>query len=247
MRLDHSVLVERCRSRGSRYFALVEDDVVASRDWFDRTRRALEYVERRGGRDWVYLRLFYSEFFMGWNNEEVLDYMQAIFLVYVVVLLGFVELRRRHKLGGSSSSSGGSGGSGKISAPLLSGPAFTYLAALALGLWTPALIALYFLAGRVTMHRLSPFPLAGVREMPRYGCCAQGLVFPRRHLAGLQRLLRDPPYDFAGDMILEGWAGDRGLAKWALDPSVLQHVGMTESSDGPRLAEVWNFSFERQG
>jgi hypothetical protein len=236
MRLDHSVLVERCRARGAKYFALVEDDVVASRDWFDKMQRGVNYVEDQG-RDWIYLRLFYSEFFMGWNNEEVLDYLEVVFLVYVVVLLGFVELRRRHKLGG---------GGAKGSSSALSGSGFTYLAALALGLWTPALIALYFLAGRVTMHRLSPFPLSGVREMPRYGCCAQGLVFPRRHLSGLQSLLRDPPYDFAGDQILEGWAGDRGLSKWALDPSVLQHIGMTESSDGPRLAEVWNFSFERQ-
>jgi hypothetical protein len=81
--------------------------------------------------------------------------------------------------------------------------------------------------------------------MPRYGCCAQGLLFPRRQLDGVFELLRNPPYDFPGDMILEGYAGDRELKKWALDPSVFQHVGFKESSEGPRKAEVWNFRFER--
>ena len=238
MRKDHSVLVEACRRRGSPYFALVEDDVVASRDWFPKLARGLGYVENaaaRTGRDWLYLRLFYSELFMGWNSEEFLDYAEVVFLVYLACLLAFVELRRRHKL---------SAGGGLL--PGVSAQAFNYVCALVLGLWVPALIALYFMAGRVAMHRLGPFPLSGVREMPRYGCCAQGLVFPERHLEGFQRLLRDPPYDFPGDMRLEGWAGDRGLSKWALDPSVLQHVGFKESSEGPRRAEVWNFSFERQ-
>ncbi|KFA46830.1 hypothetical protein S40293_05567 [Stachybotrys chartarum IBT 40293] len=239
MRLDHSVLVESCHNHGSRYFALIEDDVIASRDWFRKFKSGVDYVERRAeqsGKDWIYLRLFFSEFFMGWNNEEVLDYLEAIFIVYAVILLGFVEMRRRRKRNTNANSL----------TKGITAQSFNYIAALALGLWTPALIALYFMAGRVTMHRLSPFPLSGVREMPRYGCCAQGLVFPKHHLEGFQALLRDPPYDFAGDMILEGWAGDRGLTKWALDPSVLQHVGLAESSDGPRRAEVWNFSFERQ-
>ncbi len=39
MRLDHSALVEACRRHGSQYFALVEDDIVASRDWFLGSRR----------------------------------------------------------------------------------------------------------------------------------------------------------------------------------------------------------------
>lgn len=124
-----------------------------------------------------------------------------------------------------------------------------FLGALIFGLWLPALIALYFLSGRLSANRLNPFGLSqfhGAREMPHYGCCAQGLVLPQRHLEGFQALLRDPPYDFPGDMILEGYAEDRGLVKWALEPSVFQHVGFKESSEGQRRTEVWNFGFERQ-
>ena len=231
IRLDHSVLVEQCRLHDPAYFALVEDDIIASRDWFSRFRAGVAEVERRSeasGRDWLYLRLFYSEIFMGWNNEEVFDYLKVIIVAYTVAIIClFAALRYRSRRP-----------SGR--------PAtrdFAQYVALVLGLWMPACIALTFVTGRITIHRLMPSP--GVREMPRYGCCAQGVVFPNRHLPGMQDLLRNPPYKFPGDMITEGYAKNKRLAKWALDPSVMQHVGLVESSEGPRRAEVWNFSFER--
>lgn len=231
IRLDHSVLVEQCWLRNPKYFALVEDDVIASRDWFSRFRAGVAEVEQLSevsGHDWLYLRLFYSEFYMGWNNEEVFEYMKVIVLVYTVAIAClFAALRFRRRWD--------SVGRGRRD--------FMQYVALVLGLWMPACIALTFVTGRITIHRLMPSP--GVREMPRYGCCAQGVVFPNRHLQGMQNLFREPPYKFPGDMITEGYAKDKALAKWALDPSVMQHIGLVESSEGPRRADVWNFSFER--
>lgn len=239
MRLDHSVLVETCRDHAADFFVLIEDDIIASRDWFTRLKTGLAYVEARTSetkQEWIYLRLFFSELLMGWNSEEWLSYATHVFAAYAVALLLFLAARKHFRLGAVA-------GAG-------SAQTYRYLTALAFGLWLPALIALYFLAGRVSARRINPFarwspPPGGVREMPNYGCCAQGLVFPRRQIDGLFGLMRSPPYDFPGDMILEGYAGDRGLKKWALDPSVFQHVGITESSEGPRRADVWNFSFER--
>ncbi|KAL6803489.1 glycosyltransferase [Trichoderma sp. SZMC 28012] len=237
MRLDHSALVEACREQEYPYFALVEDDIVTTRDWFPRFVKGLTYVEQKTKettREWIYLRLFYSEILMGWNNEEWLGYSKIICLVYTAVLAAFLVGRKYVRVGASSG---------------VSPHAQRYLAALVFGLWLPALIALYFLSGRLFTGRLSPFSLStlhGAREMPHYGCCAQGLVLPQRHLESFQALLRDPPYDFPGDMILEDYAEARGLVKWALEPSVFQHVGFKESSDGTRRAEVWNFGFERQ-
>jgi hypothetical protein len=244
MRLDHSLLVETCRNHSADYFALVEDDIIASRDWFRRVKKGLAYVEAQTSRtkhEWLYLRMFFSELLMGWNSEEWLAYSTHIFLAYAVTLVLFLVARRRFRLGATKSASGDSAAAAQT---------YRYVTALAFGLWLPALIALYFLAGRVSGARINPLNWAtgrhgGVREMPNYGCCAQGLVFPRRRLDGVFDLMRNPPYDFPGDMQLEGYAGDNGWKKWALDPSVLQHVGFTESSEGPRLAEVWNFSFER--
>ncbi|PTB62114.1 glycosyltransferase [Trichoderma citrinoviride] len=236
MRLDHSALVEACREQEYPYFALVEDDIVTTRDWFPRFKKGLAYVERKTEetkKEWIYLRLFYSEILMGWNNEEWLSYSKVICLVYTAVLVMFLVGRKYVRVGVSSS---------------VSPHAQRYLAALLFGLWLPALIALYFLSGRLSVNRLNPFRLSalhGAREMPHYGCCAQGLVLPQRHLADFQVLLRDPPYDFPGDMILEDYAEARGWVKWALEPSVFQHVGFKESSDGTRRAEVWNFGFER--
>ncbi|KAK4661469.1 uncharacterized protein QC763_701950 [Podospora pseudopauciseta] len=235
MRLDHSLLVETCMNHGSEYFALVEDDVVASGDWLTRLNKGLGFLEgRKGEEEWLYLRLFHSELLMGWNSEEWRMYLGWSCTVYAIVLVSFLVLRSKRWLC--------FGRLGRQNADV-----FRYATAMVFGLWLPALIALWFLSGRVSTSRINPFAWTshGVREMMNYGCCAQGLVFPRRQLPGVFKLMRYPPYRFPGDMILEGYAGDHGLRKWALDPSVLQHVGFTESSAGPRRAEVWNFSFER--
>ncbi|KAK0737022.1 hypothetical protein B0T21DRAFT_309681 [Apiosordaria backusii] len=241
MRLDHSLLVETCMRNGAEYFVLVEDDVVAGRDWMRQLKRGLGYVEgesKRKGEEWLYLRLFYSELLMGWNSEEWATYLAWSCVVYAAVLVGFLVARGRRWCCFGKLGRGGGGGNAHL---------YRYATAMGFGLWLPALIALYFLSGRVSTSRVNPFMWTshGVREMMNYGCCAQGLLFPRRQLEGVFKLMRYPPYRFPGDMILEGYAGDHGLKKWALDPSVFQHVGFTESSAGPRRAEVWNFSFER--
>ncbi|KAF5977568.1 integral membrane protein [Fusarium bulbicola] len=232
IRLDHSVLFEACRRRNPTYFALIEDDIIATPDWFTRFKKGVMEVEQKATdahKDWMYLRLFYSEIFMGWNNEEIFDYLKVVILGYtalIACLLLALRCRQRRHAGSFATKD------------------FAQTVALLLGLWIPACLALAFATGRITLHRLftrSPT----VREMPRYGCCAQGLVFPNHHLQNLQDFLREPPFQFPGDMIMEDYARDNGLSKWALDPSVLQHVGLVESSDGPRRAEVWNFSFER--
>ena len=236
MRLDHSVLVEACRDSSADYFALVEDDVVAAPNWFVKLQDGLQYVEKEAARrsvDWIYLRMFYSEIFMGWNAEEWPSYSKWIFSLYTAALVLILAARRyanrRNTWNGAAASNVSN----------------NYIAASALVIWLPATIALYFMAGRASLHAMNPFR-GGVREMPRYGCCAQGLVFPARQLKGVQDLFRNPPYEFAGDQILEGYAGNKGFSKWALDPSVLQHVGSKQSSSGQGVSEVWNFSFERQ-
>ncbi|KAI6784140.1 uncharacterized protein J7T54_004686 [Emericellopsis cladophorae] len=238
IQLDHSVLIEACRQHGSPYFALMQDDVIASRDWYQRAMNGIDEVEQRSEeskQDWLYLRLFYSEMLMGWNSEEVPEYLKQIGTAYgllaALVMLAWAFRRRpswHSKLG--------------IGSPVPH--SFGHAAALILGLWAPAATVLVFLTGRVTLHRIMTPPQ--VREMPQYGCCAQGLVFPLRHLEGLQGVLREPPYRFPADMVIDVFGDERGLAKWALDPSVLQHVGMLESSDRGKRVEVWNFGFERQ-
>ncbi|KAM0326971.1 hypothetical protein ACHAQA_006092 [Verticillium albo-atrum] len=84
---DFALIADACGSSEAPYFALIEDDVIASRDWFTRTMGALDSLEGKkswAGRDWLYLRLFYSETFLGWNNEEWPSYATWIIIIYVV-------------------------------------------------------------------------------------------------------------------------------------------------------------------
>lgn len=235
--VDHSVLIETCRARGAPYFALIQDDVITSRDWFQRFKAGVTEVEdlsKESGQDWFYMRLFYSELLMGWNGEEVPEYLQKIGVVYgALIILTFIAWRLRRRPRWHQ----------KLHINTPTAHSFNYTVAMVLGLWTPAVVVLVFMIGRVTLHRMTTNPQ--VREMPQYGCCAQGLVMPSRHLEGLQTLLREPPYRFPADMVIDAYADEKGLAKWALDPSVIQHVGMAASSDRGKRVEVWNFSFER--
>jgi hypothetical protein len=97
------------------------------------------------------------------------------------------------------------------------------------------------MAGRLLV---SPYRV-GVHEMPQYGCCAQGLAMPHRNLDKLERGLREPGYDLAGDSFIDMIAEKNRLKKWVMVPSVLQHIGIRGSSDQGYLKTTWNFSFEK--
>jgi hypothetical protein len=114
----------------------------------------------------------------------------------------------------------------------------------------PLLITLYFSAGKVTTL---PHP-EGVNQMNNYGCCAQGLVWPRHKAKELVDWHdTDHPYGF-GDMLIEECADRRGEMRYALTPSVIQHIGSTSSRGddfGPKAKhgrnvaqKLWNFAFE---
>lgn len=231
---DFSLLADACYESRAPFFALIEDDVITSRDWYDRLIRgatALEGKYREGSRDWLYLRLFYSETFLGWNNEEWPTYWRWIFAAYAVVASLLIL---------------GTRAAANVWPQHLLRPANAtrqlYLSVL--GLWMPLVILLYFLAGRLSMQPMRH----GLQLMPSYGCCSQGLVFPARHLEKLsQHLLHPPEKNLFPDQIIERWADDESLLKWALVPSVLQHIGrMSSSTAGGMRKATWNFRFETQ-
>lgn len=91
------------------------------------------------------------------------------------------------------------------------------------GVCTPMLIGLFFAAGRNCMLPKAP----GVHLMHKYGCCAQGLVFPQRQvLDHLLPLYRDTQDSHAAvDTFLEDWANNRDSLRWAVTPVLIQHVG----------------------
>ncbi|KAM4055889.1 n-Acetylglucosaminyltransferase-IV (GnT-IV) domain-containing protein [Hirsutella rhossiliensis] len=232
VQLDYASLVDACITHDADYFALLEDDVIASRDWLARLRSSLSQIENMATpKDWLYLRLFYAEKYLGWNSEEWPSYSKNVALVYAAAA-ATVVLFRRVKLA--------------LLQPAkwevrLHGSRRTF-PAVQFNFWMLAFIGLYFMAGRLTVNGYQ----AGLREMERNGCCAQGLVFPSRHLRMLASRLKEPPHDLPGDSFIEQVADNEGLSRWAMVPSVLQHVGVRGSSESGGVRKTsWNFSFER--
>ena len=231
---DYIYTLQHCTETGAQWVTMIEDDTLAAEGWYPRAIHALERADyyHQGGsyNDWLYLRLFFTEEFLGWNMEELPIYSLAAAGMMTIVAVCLLVIRR-HVLSRYFTDS-----------IVLS---FTFI-------YTPALIALYFAAGRLTVLPLAP----GVREMPRFGCCAQGLVFPREMAIRTVSYLKTRGEGFV-DEFLEGWANEEGFVRWAVVPSLLQHIGQHSSKGddfginakwGHSVAEkIWSFGFERLG
>jgi hypothetical protein len=107
-----------------------------------------------------------------------------------------------------------------------------------------AAILLFFALGRMTVL---PVP-AGVQEMARFGCCSQALVFPRSKALELVSYFKDRRSGFM-DVLTEEFAEKRSELRFAITPSVVQHIGRESSKrtdQGPIIKQgIWNFRFER--
>ena len=122
-------------------------------------------------------------------------------------------------------------------------------------IYTPMLILLFFLAGRPSMFAIRP----GVHLMPENACCTQALVFPLSQTPGVVQWLDSHRQDADSyqDQLIEEYAErtEPNMLRWALTPSVVQHVGDKSSKAGsiagwgdrgPKL-RLWSVSFEREG
>ncbi|KAF7183926.1 hypothetical protein CNMCM7691_004416 [Aspergillus felis] len=230
--LDYTYLLKACGSINTSYTVMLEDDVIALDGWYHRTKHALAAIERqtlkKGADKWLYLRLFYTERFLGWNSEEWPIYLFYSLLAVFGVAATTTAIRHCR-------------------------PATTtYLPnetiALLSFINTPLLIILFFAAGRVTML---PIP-DGVHVMPNFGCCSQGFVFPQARINDLVSWYESKRAGYV-DMLTEDYADQNGETRWALTPCVLQHVGSKSSKTSSpgkhksqRTASVttWNLRFE---
>ncbi|KAJ5634785.1 hypothetical protein N7528_002627 [Penicillium herquei] len=183
----------------------------------------------------LYLRLFYTEEFFGWNSEFWFTYLTAS-ISFVALAAGLCVAARSYET--------------RFRTYLSNANIF-----LVSVVCVPLLIGLVFATGRVTVH---PLP-AGVHQMPRFGCCSQAFVFPRPRIPDLLDLYRSKRVGYV-DMITEEFADANNEIRWALQPAIMQHVGRQSSKGistgvtGPtrhtykeELSEVeklWNFGFE---
>lgn len=229
---DYAFLLKSCYDIGCPFIAMVEDDVVALDGWFHRTIAGLKMAQDKTfalGKamdDFLYLRLFYTEELHGWNSEDWRRYV-SFSMGSVLGLCALVwTLRHFNTMARSLITPG--------------------LARTICLLIVPWAIVMIFAAGKSTVFPLAP----GVVPMNDYGCCAQGLLFPKHKAAGLIGWYRDAGIGFADDLT-EQYAAKYKQQRWALVPSVLQHVGAKSSKPGdvapgskPSTGRTWNFAFE---
>ena len=222
---DYGYLLNSCLETGAKWVTIVEDDVVARAGWFGLAMSSLQTIQTKmQSNPWLYMRIFYTEGLLGWNSEEWPTYAGVSLTIFLLSIAGIVSLQAR--------------------SPLLRRNLSNFDIGLICCGCLPAFIILYFMAGRMTMRPLTP----GVRLMPRFGCCSQGFIFPREIVPKVIERTKQAMYeDYYIDMLFERYAEKEHLPRFAIFPSLLQHVG-SKSSKGwgydEHAGEIFNFAFE---
>lgn len=231
---DYTYVLQRCVDAGTHWITMIEDDTLAVDGWFPRAIEALQKADEQHSTaeemDWLYLRLFYTEEFLGWNNEEWRGYFAASLAVTGMTGMALLLIRQF----------------------IFQKTITNSVIAFACLVYAPACISLYFMAGRFSMQP----PRPGVYQMPKFGCCAQGLVYSHNMASKVITRLSQVREGYV-DQIVEAWANQASLVRWVTIPSLLQHVGASSSKGDDRgsaakygrsVAEkIWSFSFEEYG
>ena len=227
---DYTYILQKCYETGAQWLVMIEDDTLAVNGWYPRAIEALATADEQHSNakdDWLYLRLFYTEEFLGWNSEEWPRYLIASVGVTGMTVMTLLLIRQF---------------------VLKSTITNTVIAVIAL-VCCPMCIGLYFAAGKLSMQ---PYK-AGVYEMPKFGCCGQGLAFSHQMAPKLIARLALVRVGFV-DEIIEAWANELSLVRWVVIPSLLQHIGGHSSKgddfgtkakyDRTVAEKIWNFGFE---
>jgi len=178
-----------------------------------------------------YLRLFYTEQSLGWNVEFWPYYVfNSILITSGVIGAVFLYLRNKYKYTWQG---------------MMQRSRHIFVLAV---IYTALVIGFIFLCGRAS---LLPIP-NGIAQMPKFACCAQGLVYNPARVPRLIQWYHEKKLGYVDDRAEElAETGEVG-SRWALTPSVVQHVGTfsTKGEDDLKNGEVsvsqqrWNFAFE---
>ncbi|KAJ9609545.1 hypothetical protein H2200_005872 [Cladophialophora chaetospira] len=225
---DYRYLLSDCYATGARYIAMVEDDTLAVEGWFQRLLHALDIVRAKmdkypSDERWIYLRLFYTDDLLGWNSEQWATYLFWSFLVWISVSTVIYASKRRFPRQLEF-----------INAEVMASLSLVCI---------PAMILLFFMAGKQTMMPLSP----GVQEMNKYGCCSQGFVYSRDMVPHILDKLKLETKGLV-DMQMEKIADAGKYIRWAVVPPLLQHIGATSSKGygfDDNARQIWSFRYEQ--
>jgi len=179
---DYRYLLNTCYNTGASSILMIEDDVLPLNGWFHWTIQALDAAESqtymKGATDYLCLRLFYTEEFLGWNSEDWPTYLFWSATVVILPLLVMLAICLRSEV--------------------LARICTNYTIIVICGILIPLGIILFFAAGKNSML---PLPV-GVNEMPKFGCCSQSLVFPQSQVPKLLEWFTENNIGFA-DVLIE--------------------------------------------
>lgn len=227
MSSDYAYVMEKCFNETSApYIAIFEDDIVLADGWASKTIEALSTI-REVTDPWLYLRLFFTESQLGWDKDVDVWYMNPIFQLIVPIAVSLaiaagikVRCWQEHR----------------SAAHHISCSAFYVV----LCVTVPAFIALLFISGYHSMA-----PESGIVKMNTKGCCAQALVYPREQVPALLHHIRTTkPYP--QDLLIEDYANEAGLDRYAIAPQLVQHVGLISTRGMPKkyTQQTWASHFE---
>lgn len=95
------------------------------------------------------------------------------------------------------------------------------------------------LAFLIPKHSLIVRP--GLHRMDA-ACCTQALVFPRSQVPDVMGYLREKQRGQT-DLFIEKYANELGMARYAVEPQQVQHIGV-KSSRGVNGKTTWAYLFE---
>lgn len=205
--LDYSVALQRCATNSSApYVAVFEGDTLLADGWMARAMLGLKDIKEKfemNRRMWLYMRLFNEERSSGWASNGLFENNVLWISLGVDVVVCIVAfLLRRH--------------SRRI------GPLFTPLSTIIICIFTvPGFVILFFQAGKASV--LPPQP--GLHRQDGFGCCSQGLIFPREVVADLASYLEEKSTSMPYDNAMMEYSRRKRLALFALYPMSVQHVG----------------------
>lgn len=221
---DYLYALRTCQQLNASYTIIFEDDIILATGWLSRTLKALAEIarlEKQLGKPWIYLRLFYTETALSWTSSDfAYRNMPFVFgILMLSTLLCLVALRRT-----------------RFKQFHLDIASIAIISMICM----PAFTALVYMVGKYSL-----MPLHGVIEMNKYGCCTQGLVFPRERVNELMEFLSAKGHGQTDSMI-EEYADHYELTRYALAPPQLQHVGLKSSRDNLDIntRSTWAFWFE---
>lgn len=219
--LDFAFAVENCYNSGSPYIALFEGDIVIADGWFARARQALLEIESRHDQAWLDMRLFNDDQNIGWATRQIFAnnelWISLGFAFVVIIATTLIRLLTR--------------------LPTPPNQALAVICCLTM----PLAVVLFFQAGKASMLP----PGDGVVRQD-WGCCTQGQILQRGRVPGLVEYLRRRAGEQAADILFVEYAKEASLARYALNPVQIQHLGFQSVLSPERKANkmIWSVAFE---